>query len=129
VALKLTGADPNSTNPEEIQAAKDYLVENSANVVVIADDDGQTLLERGEVDIAIEYSGDIYQLILQCECDKYAYYIPDEGSVGDLAVMFVPTDAPNVRLAEAFMDYILDPKVNADIVEFTTYATPNQAAI
>jgi spermidine/putrescine-binding protein len=43
--------------------------------------------------------------------------------------MFAPKDAPNLRLAEAFMDYILDPKVNADIVEFTTYATPNQAAI
>jgi spermidine/putrescine transport system substrate-binding protein len=129
IALHLLGFDPNSTSEEEIQAAKDFLLEKSGNVVSIASDDGQALLERGEVDMIIEYSGDVYQLILGCECDTFNYVVPDEGSVVDMAAMFVPKDAPNPELAYVFMDYILDPAVNADIVTYTTYATPNQAAI
>lgn len=129
VALRMLGFDPNSDNPEEVRAAQEYLLENSDNVVIFADDDGQTLLERGEVDIALEYSGDVYQLILECECDTYSYIIPNEGSVADLASMVIPAGAPSPRLAEAFIDYILDPTVNAQISTFTAYATPNEAAI
>ncbi|MEP6988671.1 MAG: spermidine/putrescine ABC transporter substrate-binding protein, partial [Chloroflexota bacterium] len=32
-------------------------------------------------------------------------------------------------LAEAFIDYVLDSQVGADISNFTAYASPNQAAI
>ena len=32
-------------------------------LVTVAGDDGQVLLERGEVEIAIEYNGDIAQII------------------------------------------------------------------
>lgn len=129
LAMLLEGMDPNSTDPEEIAAARDFLLANGANVVSIADDDGDALLARGEVDIALEYSGDIYQLMVDCECDDYAYVIPDEGSIVDMTFMVVPVDAPNPELAEVFMDYILDPAVNAQIVNDTFYATPNQAAI
>jgi spermidine/putrescine transport system substrate-binding protein len=129
VALKILGYDNSSTNPEEIQAAKDYLIEKGKNVKVIAADDGQALLERGEVDIAIEYSGDIYQLGVTCGCDRYVYVIPKEGSVADMAAALVPTDAPNPELAYAFIDYLNDPVVNAEIVTFVAYGTTNQAAI
>jgi spermidine/putrescine transport system substrate-binding protein len=129
VALHLLGKDNNTANPEDIAAAKQFLLENSQNVVTIANDDGQTLLERGEVDIAIEYSGDGYQLITSCNCDTYAYALPVEGINLDIAFMFVPQDAPNQALAEVFMDYIADPAVSAAIVTYTTYATPFQSAI
>jgi spermidine/putrescine transport system substrate-binding protein len=129
VALKLLGFEPTSQNPDEIAQARDFLLQRSSNVVAIHDDDGQLMLERGEVDIVVEYSGDIYQLISTCECDTYTYVIPDEGGVADIASMLIPTGAQNPALAEVFMDYILDPAVGAMIVNFTTYATPNQAAI
>lgn len=129
VALKMLGYDPSSTDPNEIAEARDFLLERTDNVVTFAEDDGQILLERGEVDIAVEYSGDVFALILDCECDTFSYAIPQEGSIADIANMLVPTGAPNLPLAEAFMDYILDPAVNAMIVNFTAYATPNQAAI
>lgn len=129
VALRMLGFDPSSTNPEEITAAKDYLIENGKNVKIIAADDGQALLERGEVDIAIEYSGDIYQLGVTCGCDRYVYVIPQEGSVADMAAALVPTDAPNPELAHVFIDYLNDPIVAAEIVNYVAYGTTNQAAI
>ncbi len=129
IALNLLGYDPNSKNQDEIQAAKDFLIENGKNVVTIAQDDGQELLARGEVDIVLEYSGDIFQVMADCQCDTYAYINPSEGTYFAADVLAVPLDAPNKPLAEIFIDYILDPQVGADISNYTTYASPNQAAV
>jgi spermidine/putrescine transport system substrate-binding protein len=129
VALNLLGLDPNSEDPADIEAARDYLVENGSNVVTIASDDGQDILARGDVDIAIEWSGDIFQLAADCECDTFAYAIPDEGTLFELDAVAIPVDAPNPELAMVFLNYLLHPQVAADIANYTGYATPNQAAI
>jgi spermidine/putrescine transport system substrate-binding protein len=96
---------------------------------VVAGDDGQTMLERGDVDIAIEYSGDILSLILECECEDFAYSVPDEGSSFYAESVAVPVDGQNPELAMVFIEYLLDPAVAAEISTFTAYATPNQAAL
>lgn len=129
IALLLLGYDPNTDNPDEIAEARDFLIENGSNVVYIAQDDGQAWLERGEVDIAVEYSGDIFQLIYDCECEDYAYVIPEEGSVRWVDNMAIPVGARNPALAEVFMDYILDPQVGANLSNYTAYGTPNQASL
>ena len=129
IAHVILGNDPNSVDPDEINAARDFLIEKGGNVVTIAADDGQVLLERGDVDIAIEYNGDISQIAAECECDDYAYAIPDEGSNVWIDNLSIPVDAPNPELANVFIDYILDAKVGADLTNYIAYASPNQASI
>ncbi|MCL4878882.1 MAG: spermidine/putrescine ABC transporter substrate-binding protein [Anaerolineae bacterium] len=129
LALMLIGHDPNSTDPDEIDEARQFLEDRSDNVDVIADDNGQDLLNRGDVDITIEYSGDIFQLIYECECDDFVYVIPAEGANVWTDNMVVPYNAPNPDLAMVFIDYILDPQVGADLSNFTAYGTPNQASL
>lgn len=128
VALIMSGLDPNSEDPAEIRQARDYLIDHGGNVVYIARDDGQELLLRGEVDMVIEYSGDIFQIIEECECDTYAYVIPEEGANFWVDSLVIPAGAPNKALAEVFIDYILDPHVSADISNYTAYGTPNEVA-
>lgn len=128
VALMLQGLDPNTEDPEEIMMARDYLLERSGNVVIIAEDDGQTILERGDVDIAIEYSGDVFQIIDECACDTYAYVIPEEGTHFESDAVAIPVDAPNPELAMVFMDYLLHPQTAADIANYTAYGSPNRVA-
>ena len=129
IAHILLGNDPNTIDPDEINAARDFLVEVGGNVVAVAADDGQVLLERGEVGIAIEYNGDISQIIAECECEDYAYAIPDEGSNVWIDNLAIPVDAPNPELAMVFIDYILDAKVGADLTNYIAYASPNKASI
>jgi len=129
IALRTLGFNPNSANEEEIAAARAFLEGHADNLYAIANDQGDGMLEEGAVDMAIEYGGDIYQLVLDCECDDYAYIIPQEGTVLDLTVMAVPKRSQNPALALAFMDYIHDPYVNAQIVNDTGYSTTNQAAL
>ena len=129
VALLILGYDPNTTDADEINEARDYLIEKGGNVVTVAGDDGQVLLERGEVEIAVEYNGDISQIMAECECDDYAYAIPEEGSNVWIDNMSIPVDAPNAELAMVFINYILDAKVGADLTNYIAYASPNQASI
>lgn len=127
--LLLLDYDPNTENEDEIGEARDFLIDHSSNVEVIAADDGQALLLRGDVDMTVEYSGDIFQIMDECECDDFAYVIPDEGSVVWVDNLAIPVDAPEPELAHAFIDYVLDAHVGADISNYTAYASPNQAAI
>lgn len=129
VALIELGYDPNTTDTDEIAEARDYLIEKGSNVVAVAADDGQVLLERGDVDITVEYSGDIFALADECECDTYAYVIPEEGANLWTDNLAIPVDAPNPELAMVFIDYVLDPQVGADISNYTAYASPNKTAI
>jgi spermidine/putrescine-binding protein len=87
------------------------------------------LLVQGEVDAVVEYSGDIFQLIDECECDDYVYVIPSEGSNVWTDNMAIPFNAPNPELAHVFIDYILDAQVGADLSNYTAYGTPNAASI
>lgn len=129
-ALLLNGFDPNSTDEAEIEIARDYLIANGGNVVSVAQDDGQVLLQRGEADIVVEYNGDIFQIMAEAEDpEQFAYVIPSEGTGVWVDNMAIPLGAPNHRLAEAFMDYVLLPQVAADIANYVAYASPNQAAI
>lgn len=129
VGLLKLGFDPNSSNPDEIAAARDYLIEKGGNVVYINQDDGQEILARGEADIVVEYSGDIFQIIAECGCDDYAYVIPEEGANFWVDNVAIPAGAPNKALAETFIDYLLDPQVGADIANYTAYGSPNRVAI
>ncbi|MEO0562919.1 MAG: spermidine/putrescine ABC transporter substrate-binding protein [Chloroflexota bacterium] len=129
VGLNMLGYDPNSMVEDEIEEAAEYLIDNGENVVAIAGDDGQELLQRGDVDAAIEYNGDIFQIIFDCECDDFAYVIPEEGTVVWTDVMVIPSDAPNAELAMVFMNYMLDPVVSADLANFVAYGSPNQVSV
>lgn len=134
LALNMLGLDPSSANPADLAQARDYLVQNSGNLTVIADDTGQDLLAAGEVDIVIEYSGDVFQIINQCRvtgsCNgEMAYTVPIEGTVTDMTSLVIPNGAQNPQLAHVFIDYLLDPQVAADIANYTVYGSPNQVAI
>jgi spermidine/putrescine transport system substrate-binding protein len=129
VGLRMLGLDPNTRDAADIALARDYLIARGGNVVYINQDDGQELLLRGEADMVVEYSGDIFQIIDECACDDYAFVIPDEGTLVWVDVVAVPVGARNPALALVFLDYLLDAAVAASISNYTAYGSPNRAAV
>jgi spermidine/putrescine transport system substrate-binding protein len=127
IALIYLGYSPNTTNPEEIQAARDFLISQSEQVAAFAPDTGQDMLLAGEVDIALEWSGDIFQ-VMESDAD-IRYVIPEEGSMIWTDNMCIPANATNRDMAEAFINYILKPEVGAALSNYIRYATPNEAAV
>src|SRR5690606_34974259 len=112
-----------------MEEAKRVLIERGLNVVYIDGDDGQVMLLRGEVDMVVECSGDVFQIMDECECDDFGYVIPEEGANFWVDSLAIPRGAQNAALAHVFIDYILDPHVGADISNYTAYGTPNRVAL
>lgn len=130
IGLLMLGYDPNTSQASEILEARDYLGERGGNLVdIVPDSEGQLLLADGTVDVVVEYSGDIFALIDECDCDDFAYVIPQEGANIWVDNLVIPIDAANPELAMVFMDYVLHPQVSADISNYTTYSSPNGVAI
>ncbi|ACK69669.1 extracellular solute-binding protein family 1 [Gloeothece citriformis PCC 7424] len=121
------GYDPNTTNPEEINKAKDYIIEHRDTIAAFAPDTGQLLLDQGEVDIAVEWSGDIFQVME--ENPDIRYTIPKEGSVIWVDTVAIAKNSPHKDTAEQFINFLFEPEISAKVSNFIKYGTPNKVAI
>ena len=126
MAMKAMGKSINDWTPENIAAAEKMIIEQKDRVVAFAPDNGQDLLLAGEVDLAMEWNGDILQVM--SEDDDIGYVVPDEGGLVWEDCLCIPTGAPNPDNAHALIDYLLDAEAGAAIAEYVYYATPNAAA-
>ncbi len=127
MGLKYLGYSLNSKNKDEVTAAAEALIKAKPNIKAFAPDTGQDLLISGEVDLCMEWSGDISQVIL--EDDDLAYVVPEEGALLWVDNLAIPKGAPHLDNAHAFINYILDGKVHADIASQIHFACPNAAAL
>ena len=126
IGLKYLGYSYNATNPKEISEAEQLVIRQKRNIKTFAEDNGQDLLLSGEVDLAMEWNGDILQIM--AEDDDISYVVPKEGSNVWQDCMCIPTGAPHPQNAHAFINFILDAEAGAAIADFIQYATPNDAA-
>ncbi len=126
-ALKYLGHSLNTDDPAQINEAAQVLIEAKPGIKAFAPDTGQDLLISGEVDVCLEYSGDILQVM--AEDDDLAYVVPEEGALLWEDAMCIPTDAPNPAGAHAFINFILDGEVHGAIAAFIRYPCPNAAAL
>lgn len=125
--LLYLGYSPNTTNQIEINAAAEFLKSHADIIATYAPDTGQDLLAAGEVDIALEYNGDIFQLM--AENPDIRYVIPQEGALIWSDNLCLLAKAPHKENAEKFMNYLLEPEVGAALSNYLHYASPNLAAL
>jgi len=126
-ALKLNGHSLNTTDPAEIEKAIQTLLAAKGNVRTLAGDNGQDLLLSTEVDLAMEYNGDMLQV--KAEDDDLNYVVPKEGAELWQDCWAIPKGGPDLAAAHEFINYVLDAQVHADIAKEVNYALPNAAAI
>ncbi|MFV0475751.1 MAG: PotD/PotF family extracellular solute-binding protein [Pikeienuella sp.] len=126
MALKLMGKSANDWSPENVNAAAEMLIKQKPNITAFAPDNGQDLLFAGEVDLAMEWNGDILQVM--GEDDDIGYVIPKEGGILWEDTLCIPRGGPNPEGAHAFINYLLDAEAGAKIAEFIYFATPNAEA-
>ncbi|MBI1213044.1 MAG: extracellular solute-binding protein [Alphaproteobacteria bacterium] len=111
---------------EMVKQIEAMLIKQKPNVKAFHEDDGQTLLQNGDVDIVIEYSGDIAQVMK--EDNDIGFVVPKEGSLLNSDGLCIPTGAPRPDNAHKFINYILDAQAGAEISKTILYPTPNAAA-
>jgi spermidine/putrescine transport system substrate-binding protein len=125
--LKYLGYSLNTKDAAEIAEAADTLIALKPKIKAFAPDTGQDLLIAGEVDVCLEYNGDVLQVM--AEDDDLAYVVPAEGSILWEDCMCIPRGGPNPDNAHSFINFILDAEVHAAIAEYVQYPCPNAAAL
>ncbi|MBC8040021.1 MAG: extracellular solute-binding protein, partial [Opitutaceae bacterium] len=89
-------------------------------------DSPKTALLNGDVDIGLVWGGE--GALLWNENKKFQYLLPAEGAHLFVDVLAIPKRAKNTEAAHKFLDYILSPKVSAEISGEFPYTNPNGEA-
>ena len=79
-------------------------------------------LTRGNLAMAQAYSGDVIQL--KAANPDLEFVIPEEGATLWSDNMLIPINAAEPYGAEAYMNYVYDPKVAAKVAAYVNYVTP-----
>lgn len=127
--LQSLGYSLNSGDRQQLAEAVEVLRQQVSTLGLrfLSSEDATEMMVSEELCAAQAYNGDA--VVVMSENENVAFFIPKEGSDIYFDVMAVPRDAPNKAAAEAFINYILRPEVQAACNEYTGYATPNRAAI
>ena len=125
--FKYLGHSLNDKSPELLKQAEALLIKQKPNIKSFHEDNGQDLLASGEVDVVMEYNGDIAQVM--AEDDDLNFVVPKEGAMKQSDTLAIPKGAPHPENALAFINFILDAKVGAEISETIKYPSPNAAAV
>src|ERR1700677_105859 len=126
------GRDPNSQKPEDAAAAEDTLLKIRPYIRNINSSEYIEALANGDLCVAVGYNGDILQARDRArDANKgveIKYAVPKEGSILWFDMLAIPKDAPDPDSAYAYINYIMEPKVIADISNFKRYANANLAS-
>ncbi len=127
IALVMTGHDLNSTDPADLEDAKNLLIEQKPMVLAYVVDEVKDKMIAGEAAVAMVWSGDA--TFCMSESDELDYVIPEEGSNIFFDSICIPANARNVSGAEKFIDFLCRGDIAAMNYEYVGYAIPNTAAI
>lgn len=126
LAAKYLGHSVNGVEPDMVAQIEKMLIKQKPYIKAFHDDNGQDMLLAGDVDLVLEYNGDIAQVMK--EDPDLDFVVPKEGTLITSDTLCIPVGAPRPNNAHAFINYLLDAQVGADITKTILYPTPNAAA-
>jgi spermidine/putrescine transport system permease protein len=126
-ALKRLGHSFNATQPDHLAAAQRLLLLQKPLVRTYNSSSFEDALLSGDVWLAHGWSGQFAKSME--ERPGLAYVIPKEGSSLFLDSLAIPSTAPHPELAHAFLDFVMEAEIAAEICRTMYYSTPNRAAV
>ncbi|SEC44054.1 polyamine ABC transporter substrate-binding protein [Pseudomonas marginalis] len=132
IALNYLGLPPHSKKPEDYKKAEALLMKVRPYVAYFHSSKYTGDLANGDICVAVGFSGDVLQAESRAKEAKngvkIGYQIPKEGAAIWFDMVAMPADAPDEKAGYAFMNYLLEPQVMADITNSVHYANGNRAA-
>ena len=122
----LLGIDVNTTSEQELDDAAAKLSEQKKLVQGYVMDQVFSQMEHEEAWIAPYYAGDF--LTMQNENEALAFCFPKEGFNLFIDSICIPTGAQNKTAAEKYINFLCDPEISGQNLEYLGYSTPIAAA-
>lgn len=128
LALNYLHQDPNSTDPAVVRKAAPLLKAIRPYITNFDSSSYLDALANGDVCLVLGYSGDVLQARDRAKEAgngvDIAYSIPREGTSAWFDSFVIPKDAKNREAAYAYINYMLDPKVEAANTDKIGYPNP-----
>jgi spermidine/putrescine transport system substrate-binding protein len=124
LVMKCMGVNVDNATEQDWLAAIDKIKQasDSGQIRRFTGNDYARDLTSGDVDAVIGWSGDAIQL--QADNPDIKFVMPTEGCMLWSDNMVIPVGAPNPTAAEAWMNYVYDPKNQAQITDYNYYVSP-----
>jgi putrescine transport system substrate-binding protein len=127
------GLDPNSQDIGDLAAAEALLKQARPYIRYFNTSQLVNDLASGEICVAVNWNGYIIQARDRgAAADtpvEIAYVIPKEGSYIWFDVAAIPADAPHPDNAHAFLNFLMEPEVIAQVSNRIGYANGNLASV
>ncbi|HXV06273.1 MAG TPA: spermidine/putrescine ABC transporter substrate-binding protein [Solirubrobacterales bacterium] len=124
LTMKCEGIDPNKATEADWMKAIEKLkgAAESGQIRRFTGNDYARDLTSGDAVAVMGWSGDAVQL--QEDNKNLEWRMPTEGCMLWSENMVIPVGAPNPTAAEAWMNFVYEPAVQANIAEYVNYVTP-----
>lgn len=126
IALKKLGYSLNETDPAKLEQARAELLKLKPNIKSFNSDSPKAELLSG--DVAAGYMWGAEAALAGGENKDIKAFFPKEGMYIWQDNFVIPKGAINKKNAELFINFLLEPKVSAEISKEFPYANPNLAA-
>ena len=121
------GYDANTKDPKQLDEAKAKLLELAPCVKSYDSDSPKTALIAGDVDLGITWTGEAFLAQQQVPSIKYVY--PSEGAILWQDNYAIPTSAPHLDAAYAWLNYTMQGDMFWMMLRDFPYTNPDKAAL
>ncbi|MGA8706736.1 MAG: extracellular solute-binding protein [Steroidobacteraceae bacterium] len=132
LAMNYLHLDPNSTRPEDFKAAEQLILSVRPYIRNFDSSEYMNGLANQEVCIAMSWSADYAAARARAAAAgikiNLAFTVPKEGANESYNDLLIPNGAPHPHAAHLFLNFILQPKVIAEITNEIHYGNDNRAA-
>lgn len=126
IPLRIMGYSMNTTNEDELQAARDMLIAQKPLVQAYGVDDIRDKLSSGEAALGVIFSGEAIKL-MKSNPNLRFQPAPKEGTNMWIDCWVIPKNARHVENAHKFIDFMCRSDIAAANFEELGYSTPNTA--
>jgi putrescine transport system substrate-binding protein len=132
LALNYLHLDPNTTRAADYAQAEKLLLAVRPYIRAFDSSEYMNGLANGEYCISMSWSGDYATSRARARAAgvdvHLAFTVPKEGANASFDALLIPADAPHPLAAHKFLNFILEPRVIAEVTNDIHYANDNQAA-
>ena len=133
-ALIYLGYSINTKSEAEVDEAADLISDTRARLAAFSSVGYADLLTAGEFVVSQGWNGDFLYSYDTASTDDYdayedfGYAIPVEGAAAWVDTIAIPSTVEHPCSAHAFINFLLDPFIGAELTNYNYYASPNAAA-
>jgi spermidine/putrescine transport system substrate-binding protein len=119
--LVMLGYSYNSDSRSELDKAKKELIALKPHLLAITSSEYKQLLESGKAVMSLGWNGDGLAVAAK---KPLAYIVAKEGGEFWVDSYVIPAGARNADAAHQWINFVYQPKINAQETSFTYYASP-----